>query len=65
MPCFSNIFLVVFEISASIPGPPIWPKNSTTVTSDPNLDQTEPYVTEVSILFDNPIDWVELPSLGQ
>ena len=23
MPCFSNIFFVVFEISASIPGPPI------------------------------------------
>ena len=44
MPCFSNIFLVVFDISASIPGPPIWPRNSTTVTSDPNLDQTEPYV---------------------
>jgi len=44
MPCFSNIFFVIFEISASMPGPPIWPKNSTTVTSDPNRDQTEPYI---------------------
>ena len=42
IPCFSKIFLVVFEMSASIPGPPIWPRNSTTVTSAPNLDQTEP-----------------------
>lgn len=31
-----------FEISASMPGPPIWPKNSTTVTSEPSLLQTEP-----------------------
>ena len=65
MPCFSNIFFVVFDISASIPGPPIWPKNSTTVTSDPNLDQTEPYIMEVSVLFDNPADRVKLPFLGQ
>ena len=50
MPCFSSIFLVVFEISASMPGPPIWPRNSTTVTSDPSLDQTEPCVLSISML---------------
>ena len=55
MPCFSNIFFVVFEISASMPGPPIWPRNSTTVTSDPNLDHTEPCVHKVSTLCEDHI----------
>ena len=41
MPCLPKIFCVIFAISASMPGPPICPKNSTTVTSVPSLDQTD------------------------
>lgn len=45
--CLARIFWAAFEISASIPGPPIWPKNSTTVTSEPNRLQTEAYIISV------------------
>ena len=41
MPCFFKIFINSEEISLSMPGV-MWSKNSTTCTSAPNLDQTEP-----------------------
>ena len=33
---------LTYETSISMPIPPIWPKNSTAVTSEPSLDHTEP-----------------------
>lgn len=41
MPCFLRIFWVCLAISESMPGPPIWFRNSTTVTLEPRRDQTE------------------------
>uniref|UniRef100_A0A1Y1JWY8 Uncharacterized protein n=1 Tax=Photinus pyralis TaxID=7054 RepID=A0A1Y1JWY8_PHOPY len=41
IPCFFKSFWVDFAISVSIPGPPIWLKNSTTVTLVPSRDHTE------------------------
>ena len=42
IPCLARIRCIVLAISASMPGPPMAPKYSTTVTSAPNRDQTEP-----------------------
>src|ERR1700712_878177 len=44
IPCLVRIFCVALASSASMPGPPICARNSTTVTSVPNLDQTEAYL---------------------
>ena len=41
MPCFLRSFCALLAISVSMPGPPIWPRNSTTVTFVPRRDQTE------------------------
>jgi hypothetical protein len=41
--CLARIFWAALEISESMPGPPICPKNSTTVTSEPSRLQTEAY----------------------
>lgn len=43
MPCLVRIFWNACETSPSIPTPPIVDRYSTAVTSEPTLDQTEPY----------------------
>mmetsp|Transcript_44027 Transcript_44027/g.125588 ORF Transcript_44027/g.125588 Transcript_44027/m.125588 type:complete len:200 (-) Transcript_44027:282-881(-) len=42
MPCFLRMAWNCFATSASMPRPPMEPRNSTTVTSLPSRDQTEP-----------------------
>lgn len=38
----TEIAISTYATSISIPTPPICPKNSTAVTCEPSLDQTEP-----------------------
>lgn len=42
IPCFFKLRWNVLEMSMSMPKPPMWPMNSTTVTLEPKRPHTEP-----------------------
>jgi hypothetical protein len=48
-PCLVSILWKFLATSASMPTPPIEPRNSTAVTSAPRRDQTDPYHKNINI----------------